>query len=178
MFDKKIKIFQSDGSGEFSSTTFINHLEKCRIIRQVLCPYTPKQNGVVERKHHHIVEIALTMMYHASLPMHLWVKAFLTTIYLINRMSLSTLGIKSPYQTIFKKLLDYNGLKVFSHMCYPYLRDCRKNKFDNKTYLCVFFGYNPLHKGYHCLQPKTRCIYNLRHVVFDKSISKQLQFIL
>lgn len=88
----------------------------------MLCPYTPEQNEVAERKHHHIVKIALTMMHHASLSMHLWVKAFLTAIYLINRMSLSTLGIKSPYQTIFKKLPDYNGLKVFSHRCYLYLK--------------------------------------------------------
>ncbi|KAK9215471.1 hypothetical protein WN944_007476 [Citrus x changshan-huyou] len=111
--EEKIKIFQSDGGGEFSSIAFISHLEKCGIIRQVSCPYTPEQNGIAKRKHRHIVETALTMMYHASLPMHLWVEAFLTAIYLINKMPLSTLGMKSPYQTLLKKLPDYNGLKVF-----------------------------------------------------------------
>ena len=102
--------------------------------------------------------------------MHLWVEAFLTAIYLINRIPLSTLGMKSPYQNLFKKLPDYNGLKVFSCRCYPYLRDYTKNKFDKKTYPCVFIGCSPLHKGYHCLQPQTKRIYISRHVIFDERI--------
>ncbi|KAH9793669.1 retrovirus-related pol polyprotein from transposon RE1 [Citrus sinensis] len=112
--DKKITIFQSDGGGEFNSTAFIKHLENCGITRQISCPYTPEQNGVAERKHRHINETALTMMFHASLPLKLWVDSFLAATYIINRLPLSPLKNKSPYEILFKKLPDYRGLKEHS----------------------------------------------------------------
>ena len=167
--DKKITIFQSDGGGEFNSTAFIKHLENCGITRQISCPYTPEQNGVAERKHRHINETALTMMFHASLPLKLWVDSFLVATYIINRLPLSPLKNKSPYEILFKKLPDYRGLKVLGCRCFPYLRDYSKTKFDKKSYPCVFIGYSPLHKGYRCLQPETNRVYISRHVVFDEN---------
>ena len=56
MFERKIKIFQSDGGGEFTSHFFKNHLSNCRIHHQLSCPTTVERNGVAERKHRHIVE--------------------------------------------------------------------------------------------------------------------------
>ena len=50
-FPRKIKIFQSNGGGEFQSAKLIEHLEQCGIQRQVSCPSTPEQNGIAERKH-------------------------------------------------------------------------------------------------------------------------------
>lgn len=50
----KIKIFPSDGGGEFIGTDFVHHLENCRIIYQLSCVGTLEQDGVVERKHQHI----------------------------------------------------------------------------------------------------------------------------
>jgi hypothetical protein len=34
----------------------------------VSCPYTPQQNGLVERRHRHIVELSLATMFHAHIP--------------------------------------------------------------------------------------------------------------
>ena len=83
-FERRIKNFQSDGGGEFQSTDFHNHLNKCGILQQNSCPGTPKHNGVGKRKHRHIVELALTMLFHAKLPLSFWVDASLTGAYLIN----------------------------------------------------------------------------------------------
>lgn len=63
-FERKIKVFQSDGGGEFSSTHFLIHLSHCGIFQQGSCPGMPKQNGLAERKHRHNVETSLTMMFH------------------------------------------------------------------------------------------------------------------
>ena len=49
-FGKKIKIFQSDGGGEFTSKEFEAHLQKCGIQQQFSCPNsTSEQNGVAKR---------------------------------------------------------------------------------------------------------------------------------
>ena len=100
--DRKIKIFQCDGGGEFSSNDFLAHLNACGIELHVSCPGTPEQNGTAKRKHRHIVEAALTMMFHANIPLFLWTEIFLTVVYLINRLPLSTLSNESPYFKLFK----------------------------------------------------------------------------
>lgn len=167
--DRKIKIFQCDGGGEFSSNVFLTHLHTCGIELHVSCPGTPEQNGIAERKHRHIVETGLTMMFHANIPLPLWVETFLTAVYLINRLPLSTLNNESPYFKLFKRHPQYNGLRVIGCQCFPSLRHQGRNKFSAKTYPCVFIGYSPTHKGYRCLDPKTKRVYISRHVVFDET---------
>ncbi len=83
-FNYKIKIFQCDGGGEFKLHDFLAHLDLHGIIKHISCPGTPEQNGIAKRKHRHIVETDLTMLFHAQLPKNLWVEAFNTAVYLIN----------------------------------------------------------------------------------------------
>uniref|UniRef100_A0A2N9HMZ2 Integrase catalytic domain-containing protein n=1 Tax=Fagus sylvatica TaxID=28930 RepID=A0A2N9HMZ2_FAGSY len=131
---------------------------------------TPEQNGVAERKHRHIVETGLTMLFHARLPKNLWIEAFMTAVYLINRLPSSKLAMDTPFFKLHGVHPDYNSLKVFGCRCFPYLRDYAKNKFEPKSYPCIFIGYSPLHKGYRCLHPPTKRVYLSRHVVFDEGI--------
>lgn len=65
----KIKCFRSDGGGEFMSSIFQSFLRTNGIIHQVSCPYTPEQNGCAERKHRHLVEIGLTLLFNAGMPL-------------------------------------------------------------------------------------------------------------
>uniref|UniRef100_A0A2N9I9N7 CCHC-type domain-containing protein n=1 Tax=Fagus sylvatica TaxID=28930 RepID=A0A2N9I9N7_FAGSY len=136
----------------------------------VSCPGTPEQNGVAERKHRHIVETGLTMLFHARLPKNLWIEAFMTAVYLINRLPSSTIAMATPFFKLHGVNPDYNSLKVFGCRCFPYLRDYAKNKFEPKSYPCIFLGYSPIHKGYRCLHPPTKRVYLSRHVVFDEDI--------
>jgi hypothetical protein len=121
-FDRKIKIFQSDGGGEFTSNAFMNHLAYNGITQQLSCPHTPEQNGLAERKHRHIVETGLTLLFHANVPLKLWVDAFLIAVYLINRLPLSSIGKETPYSKLFGKNPDYSGLRIFGCQCFPYLK--------------------------------------------------------
>jgi hypothetical protein len=85
-FNSKIKNFQCDGGGEFELQKCFTHLDKNGILKHVSCPGTPEQNSIAEQKHRHIVETGLTMLFHAQLPKNLWVDAFMTAVYLINRL--------------------------------------------------------------------------------------------
>jgi hypothetical protein len=169
-FGSKIKIFQCDGGGEFELKDFLSHLETNGIVRHVSCPGTPEQNGVAEQKHRHIVETGLTMLFHAQLPKRFWVDAFLTAVYLINRLPSSVLKMETPFFKLHGIHPDYNSLKVFGCRCFPYLRNYAKNKFTPKSYPCVFLGYSPIHKGYRCLHPPSKRVYLSRHVIFDEKI--------
>jgi len=131
-FDRKIKIFQSDGGGEFTSNEFVKHLAYSGIAQQLSCPYTPEQNGLAERKHRHIVETGLTLLFHANVPLKFWVDAFLTFVYLINRLPLSSIGKDTPYFKLFGKH------RIFGCQCFPYLKTPGMHKFSRKTASCVF----------------------------------------
>jgi hypothetical protein len=114
--------------------------------------------------------MGLTMLFHAQLPKHFWVDAFMTVVYLINRLPFSVLKMETPFFKLHGTLPNYNSLKVFGCRCFPYLRDYAKNKFTPKSYSCVFLGYSPMHKGYRCLPPPSKGVYLSRHVIFYETI--------
>ncbi|MCO5555117.1 hypothetical protein L7F22_008658 [Adiantum nelumboides] len=66
--DLKVKSIRSDRGGEFLSENFARWCKSEGIRRQLTTPYTPSQNGVVERKNKTIMEMARAMLAHASLP--------------------------------------------------------------------------------------------------------------
>lgn len=80
----KIKAVQSDGWGEFR--VFSYFLVSHGIVHRFSCPHTHQQNGLVERKHRHIVENGLTLLAKASLSFEFWGEAFRTIVYLHNRL--------------------------------------------------------------------------------------------
>ncbi|KAE8726643.1 hypothetical protein F3Y22_tig00006570pilonHSYRG00103 [Hibiscus syriacus] len=87
----------------FLSTNGISHL--------TTPPHTPKHNGFSERRHRHIVEIGLSLLTHASMPLTYWTYAFATTVYLINRMSMPTLHLSSPFKKLFESQPNYTKLR-------------------------------------------------------------------
>ncbi|RVX02174.1 Retrovirus-related Pol polyprotein from transposon RE1 [Vitis vinifera] len=83
-FNKKIKVFHSDGGGEFINFKLSSHFLSTGIIHQVSCPYTPEQTEV-----------------------------FSTAVYLINRLPSSTLNSETPYFALHGTHPDYTSLHVF-----------------------------------------------------------------
>ena len=139
------------------------------MIHQISCPYTPEQTGIVERRHRVIRELGMTMLFHSNAPLFLWVEAFTTAVYLMNRLPSSALNFESPYFMLHGNHPTYSSLRVFGSKCFPYTWDTKQNKFDPKTVLCIFVGYSDKHKGYKCFHPFSKKMLISRHVVFDES---------
>ena len=74
----KLSSLRSDNGGEF--VAFDGFLASKGIHHQTTIPYTPSQNGVVERKNRTVKEIACTMLYHANLPTSFWGEAIATSV--------------------------------------------------------------------------------------------------
>ena len=68
-FNKEIKVFHFDGGGEFINSKLSTHFHLTCVIHQVSCPYTPKQTGMVERRHRVIHELGMTMLFHSGAPL-------------------------------------------------------------------------------------------------------------
>jgi len=70
---------QTDNAREYLSLTpFLHHHG---IQHRLTCPYTHEKNGSVERKHHHIVDMGLTLLAVAPLPLRFWDEAFITSVH-------------------------------------------------------------------------------------------------
>ena len=108
------------------------------------------------------------MLFHSGAPLLLWVEAFSTAVYLLNRLPSSALNSETPYFALHGTHPDYTSLHVFGSKCFPYTWDTRQNKFDPKTVLCIFEGYSDKHKGYKWFHPSSRNFFISRHVVFDE----------
>ncbi|KAG7578201.1 Integrase catalytic core [Arabidopsis thaliana x Arabidopsis arenosa] len=165
----KIKVFQSDGGGEFVSNKLKEHFSQHDIHHRISCPYTPQQNGLAERKHRHLVELGLSMLFHSHTPQKFWVESFFTANYIINLLPSSVLKNLSPHEALFGLKPDYTSLRVFGSACYPCLRPLAQNKFDPRSLQCVFLGYNNQYKGYRCFYPPTGKVYISRNVIFNES---------
>ena len=168
-FDVKIKEFQSDGGGEFTSIQMKTHLKNSGIQQRISCPYTPQQNGVAERKHRHIVELGLSMMFHSHVPLHYWVEAFSTATFIINLLPVLQSNT-SPHERLFKQKPVYTMLRAFGSACYPCLRPLGSHKFEPRSLQCVFLGYKREYQGYRCLYPPTGRVYISRHAIFDEDV--------
>jgi transposase InsO family protein len=60
---KTIKILRYDRGIELCNKMFQNFLDKKNIKHELTCVYTPKQNGVVERDNHIILESTRNMIH-------------------------------------------------------------------------------------------------------------------
>lgn len=84
-------------------------------------------------------------------------------------MPTPVLSLQSPFQTLFQTEPNYNKLRIFGCLCFPWLRPYAANKLDSRSKPCIFLGYSLTQSAYLCLDPTKHRIYSSRHVQFDES---------
>lgn len=72
---RKIKVFRTDRGGEFNSHEFNQFCETEGIRRHLTAPYTPQQNGVVERKNRTLLDMTRSMLKAMQVRNQLWGEA-------------------------------------------------------------------------------------------------------
>ena len=68
--EKGITTFRTDRGGEFLSKEFLQYCEEAGITRQFTAPYSPQQNGVVERRNRTMIEMARSLLKERNLPIN------------------------------------------------------------------------------------------------------------
>ena len=116
-FQTTVKTVRSDNGMEFSDNSATAFYASLGILHQTSCVGTPQQNGVVERKHKHLLETARALSFQSKVPVQFWGDSLLTATYLINRMPSSLLGHKTPYELLYGHSPSYSHLKTFGSLC-------------------------------------------------------------
>lgn len=86
-FKKNVKIVRTDNAKELCQGSMAQLYSKYGITHQKSCTETPQQNGIVERKHRHLIETARALLFQSNLPKSFWVSCVLCAAYLINRQT-------------------------------------------------------------------------------------------
>ncbi|GJT29247.1 zinc finger, CCHC-type containing protein [Tanacetum coccineum] len=139
-----IKTLRTDRGGEYYDPVFFQSIE---IIHETTALYTPRQNGVAERKNRALKEIVNSMLSYLSLSEGFGGEAMLTTCYLLNRACRAVVWLPDPK----RKTLGENGID------------------------CIFFGYVEHSKVYrfYIIEPNDsvsiNSIIESRDTIFDEN---------
>ncbi|TYK22149.1 Retrovirus-related Pol polyprotein from transposon TNT 1-94 [Cucumis melo var. makuwa] len=166
-----IKALRSDRGGEFTSNEFKTFCVENGIRRTMTVPFTPQQNGVVERKNRTILNMARSMLKCKKMPKEFWAQAVECAVYLSNRSPTRSLWNKTPQQAWTGRKPSIGHLRVFGCMAYAHIPDQKRSKLDDKSEKYVFVGYDASSKGYKLYNPVTKKTIVSRDVVFDEEAS-------
>jgi hypothetical protein len=144
-------VFHADFTGEYISHSLRSFLVVKGTLSQFSCPGAHAQNGVAERKHRHLLEMACALMIAASLPPHFWAKTISTTTYLINIQSSTALQGGIPLKRLSGHPPDYLALCLFGCVCYVLLAPPKCTQLSAQSAECVLRAIGvgtPLAIGY------------------------------
>ncbi|GJX11562.1 retrovirus-related pol polyprotein from transposon TNT 1-94 [Tanacetum coccineum] len=131
--DIKVKQLRTDNGTEFRNSILINFCDEKGISQNFSSPYTPEQNGVVERKNRTLIEAARTMLSGSVFSKQYWTEAVATTCYTQNRSTIVKRHLKTPYEFFRKRIPNINFLHVFGCPVYIHNHKDHLGKFDEKA---------------------------------------------
>jgi len=166
-FSTKLKCLRSDNGIKFLMHDFY---KSKGILHQGSCVECPQQNGVVERKHQHILNVARSLSFQAHLPNNFWHFSIQHVIHLINRLSSPFLHNKTPYFLLHNQHPTFLHLKCFGCLAYASTLHNHRTKFDVRSRKYVFLGYRHGIKGYLLYDLNTNEFFVSRNAVFFEHI--------
>ena len=115
----RIKSLRSDNGSEFKSNDFQRLLSDNSIRHETSAPYSPHQNGTVERNWRTLFEMARCMVIENNLLKSLWNYAVMTATVIRNRCFNNRLK-QTPYYMITGRKPDLSKMNIFGSTCYSY----------------------------------------------------------
>jgi transposase InsO family protein len=132
-FGLRIKNIISDNGTEFKNSQIEGFLEEEGIKHEFSSPYTPQQNGVVERKNRTLLDMARTMLDEYKTPDRFWAKVINTACYSINRLYLHRIFKKTSYELLAGKKPNVSYFRVFGSKFFILIKRGRNSKFAPKA---------------------------------------------
>nr|KYP43110.1 Retrovirus-related Pol polyprotein from transposon TNT 1-94 [Cajanus cajan] len=166
-FQQNIKTIRTDNGSEFLLKDWY---AKLGIVHQTSCVNTPQQNGVVERKHQHILSMARALMFQSNVSKMFWNYAIGHAVHLINRLPTRFLQQNSPYYVLYSEKPDFSHLKVFGCLAFASTLSHNRTKLEPRSRKCMFLGYSSGTKGFIMYDLKTRETFISRDVQFYENI--------
>jgi len=130
---------------------------------------TLQQNGVVERKHQHILNITRALIFQSNLSKLVWNFAVSHAVFLLNRLPSKVLHNKSPYDILYDFSPNLTFIKVFGFEVFASTLTHNRTKLDPRVRRCVYLGHRWGIKGSLLYDIHTREFFLSINVSFNKN---------
>ncbi|WVZ76886.1 hypothetical protein U9M48_024808 [Paspalum notatum var. saurae] len=147
---KAMRAIRSDNGGEFRNSRFENFCRDLGLEHQFSSPYTPPQNGVVERKNRTLVEMARTMLDEHRTPRHFWAEA-------------------TSYELRFGRQPSIKDLRPFGCRCFVLKKAGHMDKVKSRCLDGIFLGYSLSSRAFRVWILETRRVEETCEVSFDET---------
>jgi transposase InsO family protein len=174
-FRLRIKKIRTDNGTKFKNSQFEGFLEEEGIKHEFSSPYTPQQNGVVERKNRTLVDMARTILDEYKTPDRFWAEAINTACYSINQLYLHRILKKTSYELLTGKKPNDSYFRVFGSKCYILVKRVRKSKFAPKAVEVFLLGYDSNTRAYRVLNKSIGLVEVSCDIVFDETNGSQVE---
>jgi transposase InsO family protein len=168
-FELKVKKITSDNGSGFKNLQVEEFLKEEGIKHEFFAPYTPQQNGVVERKNKMLIDMARTMLGEFKTPERFWSKAVNTACHAINRLYLHHHLKKTSYELLTGNKPNVSYFRVFGSKCYILVKKGRHSKFAPKAVEGFLLGYDSNTKAYMVFNKSSGLVEVSSDVVFDET---------
>lgn len=163
-----VNTIRSDRGGEFMSQEFDSFCNTHGINIHTTTPYSPQQNGVVERRNRTLMEMTRSLLKHMNIPNSFWREAVRHATYLINRVVTRSFQGQTPYEVLRSKKPNISHLRVFGCVCYARTETPGRKKLDDRSRSLIHLGTEPGSKAYRLVDPLSKKIVVSRDVHFDE----------
>ncbi|WVZ84036.1 hypothetical protein U9M48_031114 [Paspalum notatum var. saurae] len=136
----KLKVLRTDRGGEFTSVEFGRYCADEGVERHLTAPYSPQQNGVVERRNQTVVGMAQSML-KAKMLAEFWGEAVSTAVFILNRTPMKSLKGVTPFEAWHGKKPDVAFMHTFG--CVGHVKNVKPHlsKLEHRSTPMVFLGY-------------------------------------
>ncbi|WVZ75638.1 hypothetical protein U9M48_023675 [Paspalum notatum var. saurae] len=167
---KAMRAIRSDNGGEFRNSRFENFCHDLGLEHQFSSPYTPPQNGVVERKNRTLVEMARTMLDEHRTPRRFWAEAVNTACYIANRIFLRAFLGKTSYELRFGRQPSVKHLRAFGCRCFVLKKAGHLDKFEPRCLDGIFLGYASNSRAFRVWILEAKQVVETCEVSFDETM--------
>ena len=143
---------------------------KQKIRLKTSAPYTPQENGKIERLWGTITPMARCMIFDANLSKTYWPYALNMAANLKNMCFHSAIG-KTPYESMYGEKPNLNFVKTFGCVAYSFVEKQFRKKLDKNSRRGIFLGTSENSKAYLIgIQSEGKLkVQKTRNVSFDES---------
>jgi transposase InsO family protein len=172
-FETTIKKVRSDNGSEFKNTRIDELCDEFDIRHQFSAKYTPKSNGLVERKNRTLIDMARSMLSEYNVSHSFWAGAINTACYYSNRLYCHPMMEKTPYELLIGRKPNIAYFRVFGCKCYILKKGTRLSKFDKKCDEGFLLCYSTTSKAYRVWNLASGTLEKVYDVEFDKTNGSQ-----
>lgn len=164
---RKVKCFRTDNGKEFANEAFREFFDSKGIKHEFSNPYTPQQNGTVERFMQTAVNGIRTLLCDSKMNPNFWPEALKYFVYTWNRVCPKKLK-KTPFELYGGRKPSIRHLKPFGTVAYVGVPGRKRSKLEAKARRGILVGYAFKTRGYRIWFPETNEIIESINVSFDE----------